>query len=110
MPADEVRLTADTDATTLAAENDDLDDASAQTEPTGRAGQQDLSNARKPLPPQRRNVTPADLQGAEFVETYAGLHLFALADGRIFVDRHEAMQSLDEAKSLIDALKAKKHA
>ena len=57
-------------------------------------------------PPEHRTVAPADLSGARYVETYGGLHLFALADGRVFVDRHEALGSLDQARVYVDGLKA----
>lgn len=52
--------------------------------------------------PERTSVTPADLQGAKFLETYAGVHLFGLADGRVFIDRHEARGSLDLARNFVD--------
>ena len=58
-------------------------------------------------PPEHRTVAPADLEGARYIETYSGLHLFALADGRVFVDRHEALGSLDMARSYVDTVKAK---
>ena len=57
--------------------------------------------------PEHRTVAPSDLAGARFVETYGNLHLFALADGRVFVDRHEALPSLDLAKQYVDSLKGK---
>ncbi len=60
-----------------------------------------------PRPPEHRTVSPTELVGAKYVETFGGLHLFALADGRVFVDRHEALGSLDLARSYIDGLKPK---
>jgi len=55
-----------------------------------------------PAVPERTAVTPSDLQGAKFLETYAGVHLFGLADGRVFIDRHEARGSLDLARNFVD--------
>jgi hypothetical protein len=57
-------------------------------------------------PPQHRTVAPAELAGARYVETHGGLHLFALADGRVFVDRHEALASLQQARDYVDSIKA----
>ena len=51
---------------------------------------------------ERTTVLPADLQGAQYLETYSGVHLFALADGRVFIDRHEARPSLQMAKAYVD--------
>ena len=59
-------------------------------------------------PPERTNVTPEDLAGARFVETYAGVHLFALVDGRVFIDRHEARPSLQTARSFVDQVGSKR--
>ena len=59
-------------------------------------------------PPERTNVTPDDLAGARFVETYAGVHLFALVDGRVFIDRHEARPSLQTARSFVDQVGSKR--
>ena len=59
-------------------------------------------------PPEHRTVSPAELVGARYVETFGGLHLFALADGRVFVDRHEALGSLELARSYVDGLKPKR--
>lgn len=58
-------------------------------------------------PPEHRTVSPTELVGARFVETFGGLHLFALADGRVFVDRHEALGSLELARTYVDGLKPK---
>lgn len=58
--------------------------------------------------PERTNVTPEDLAGARFVETYAGVHLFALVDGRVFIDRHEARPSLLTARSFVDQVGSKR--
>ena len=57
---------------------------------------------------ERKVVTPADLEGARFLETYAGVHLFGLADGRVFVDRHEARPSLELARNLVDQVAARR--
>jgi len=59
-------------------------------------------------PAERTVVTPADLQGARFLETYAGVHLFGLADGRVFIDRHEARGSLDLARSFVDQVTSRR--
>ena len=56
----------------------------------------------------RTVVTPTDLQGAKFLETYAGVHLFGLADGRVFIDRHEARGSLDLARNYVDQLASRR--
>ena len=58
-------------------------------------------------PPEHRTVAPAELVGARYLETFGGLHLFALVDGRVFVDRHEALGSLELARSYIDSIKGK---
>jgi hypothetical protein len=49
-------------------------------------------------------VTPSDLEGAQYLETYSGVHLFELSDGRVFVDRLEARSSIDAARRLVDDL------
>lgn len=58
-------------------------------------------------PPEHRTVSPAELVGARYLETFGGLHLFALVDGRVFVDRHEALGSLELARTYVDGLKPK---
>lgn len=58
--------------------------------------------------PSRTDVTPADLVGARFLETYASVHLFGLADGRVFIDRHEARGSLDLARNYVDQVAARR--
>ena len=66
-----------------------------------------VESAPASRPPEHRTVSPAELVGARFVETFGGLHLFALADGRVFVDRHEALGSLELARTYVDGLKPK---
>lgn len=66
-----------------------------------------VESAPASRPPEHRTVSPAELVGARFVETFGGLHLFALADGRVFVDRHEALGSLELARTFVDGLKPK---
>jgi hypothetical protein len=58
--------------------------------------------------PEHKLVTPADLQGARFLETRAGVHLFGLVDGRVFVDRHEARGSLKLAREYVDQLASRR--
>ncbi len=58
-------------------------------------------------PPEHRTVSPAELVGARYLETFGGLHLFGLTDGRVFVDRHEALSSLELARTYVDGLKPK---
>jgi len=64
-----------------------------------------VESALASRPPEHRTVSQAELMGARYVETFGGLHLFALADGRVFVDRHEALGSLEQARSYVDGLK-----
>lgn len=54
----------------------------------------------------RSSVSPQELVGATFVETYRGVHLFHLADGRIYIDRHVGMPALADARQLIDEARA----
>ena len=88
--------------------SDDLtdDEAGFETEtaqaPAAAAKPLTVIAAAAVKPPGRTDVTPSDLVGAKFLETYAGVHLFGLVDGRVFIDRHEARTSLDLARSYVD--------
>jgi hypothetical protein len=62
-----------------------------------------VPSAGKPIPG-HTIVTPSDLEGAQYLETYSGVHLFELIDGRVFVDRLEARPSIDAARRLVDDL------
>lgn len=55
-----------------------------------------------PVIPDHTTVTAADLDGASFVETYRGVHLYRLEDGRIFIDGALALGSLDAARRMVD--------
>ncbi len=52
--------------------------------------------------PHHTSVVAADLQGASFLETYRNIHLFALADGRVYVDKYLAVASVDLARQAVD--------
>jgi hypothetical protein len=52
--------------------------------------------------PHHTSVIAADLQGASFLETYRSIHLFALADGRVYVDKYLAVASVDLARQAVD--------
>ena len=52
--------------------------------------------------PHHTSVVASDLNGASFLETYRGIHLFALADGRVYVDKYLAVGSLDLARQAVD--------
>ena len=54
--------------------------------------------------PTEMQVTVAQLDGARFLETYRGRHLFALADGRVYLDGLIAVSSLDHARATLDYL------
>lgn len=54
------------------------------------------------LVPRHTTVTPQDLETAEYVETHRGVHLYRLADGRVYIDGHMAVISLATAHGLID--------
>jgi hypothetical protein len=49
-------------------------------------------------------VTAAQRAAARFLETYRGRHLFALADGRVYLDGLIAVSSLDHARATLDLL------
>ena len=53
--------------------------------------------------PQHTSVTTQDLDTATYLETYRGVHLYVLADGRIYVDGRMALPTLSAAKLLIDS-------
>lgn len=59
-----------------------------------------------PIAALRSAVSPQDLAGATFLETYRGVHLFQLSDGRIYIDRHVGMPTLAHARQLIDEARA----
>ena len=87
--------------------NDDLLDLPSRERPSANtalvAASTVTNGARIEIkPPARTDVTPSDLVGAKFLETYAGVHLFGLVDGRVFIDRHEARGNLDLARNYID--------
>jgi hypothetical protein len=76
-----------------------------------QSGPPPLSGASSYGPPgrgQARNtaVTESDLVGAEFLETYRGIHLFRLLDGRVYVDRYLAVFSHEQARQAIDHIEA----
>ncbi len=54
-------------------------------------------------PPEMR-VAASDLANARWLETYRGRHLFALADGRIYLDGLIAVALLDLARATLDEL------
>jgi hypothetical protein len=54
--------------------------------------------------PLEMQVTAAQLAGARFLETYRGRSLFALTDGRVYLDGLIAVSSLDHARATIDEL------
>lgn len=80
---------------------------SAETRPATLTQAAKSADQRPPVS-DRTNVTPTDLQGARFLETYAGVHLFGLNDGRVFIDRHEARGSLDLARSFVDQVTSRR--
>jgi hypothetical protein len=49
-------------------------------------------------------VSSGQLVSARFLETYRGRHLFALADGRIYLDGLIAVSSLEHARTTLDEL------
>ncbi len=52
--------------------------------------------------PPEMQVTADQLAGSRFLETYSGRHLFALADGRVYLDGLIAVSSLDHARATLD--------
>lgn len=52
--------------------------------------------------PLEMRVTAAELVDARWLETYSGRHLFALADGRVYLDGLIAVSSLDHARATLD--------
>ena len=50
------------------------------------------------------HATAAQLADARFLETHRGRHLFALVDGRIYLDGLIAVCSLDHARATLDHL------
>jgi WD40 repeat protein len=52
--------------------------------------------------PPTMQVRISDLRGARILETYRGRHLFALADGRVYIDGLIAVGSLDHARATLD--------
>ena len=51
--------------------------------------------------PRHTTVTPQDLESAMYLETYRGVHLYRLADGRTYVDGLMALLSPEAARDLI---------
>jgi hypothetical protein len=51
--------------------------------------------------PRHTSVTQQDLETAEYVETFEGVHLYLLLDGRTYVDGQMALVSLQAARDLI---------
>ncbi|MGD9828024.1 MAG: hypothetical protein AB7U66_04765 [Hyphomicrobiaceae bacterium] len=58
--------------------------------------------------PRHTTVTADDLPDARFIETYAGIHLFELRDGRVYVDKYLAVTSLEQARRAVDYIVSKR--
>ena len=52
-------------------------------------------------------VAEAALQDAYFLETYRGADLFALADGRVYLNGLIAVSTLDHARATLDYMAGK---
>jgi hypothetical protein len=59
--------------------------------------------------PQHTSVTPQDLDSAMYVETYRGIHLYRLADGRTYIDGRLAVMSDEAARDLIEQTTAQQN-
>jgi hypothetical protein len=60
-----------------------------------------LAALQSPPVPRHTSVTQHDLETAEYVETFEGVHLYLLLDGRTYVDGQMALVSLQAARDLI---------
>ncbi len=71
-------------------------------EPSLRSVAQFMPATAARLVPRHTTVTPHDLETAAYIETHRGVHLYRLADGRVYIDGHMAIVALDAARGLID--------
>jgi len=98
----------ETESETDLAADVDYDDNALTEDPDGGSRRESFGISQDKDVPSRTTVTPTDLEGARFLETYAGVHLFGLVDGRIFIDRHEARPSLELARNLVDQVASRR--
>ncbi len=47
-------------------------------------------------------IGPGDLDGARHLETHKGVHLFELADGRVYIDQYAAVANVQSARRVVD--------
>ena len=82
--------------------------AEAAAEPQGEAQSRGIPVSVAPRTvPHHTSVVAADLKGASFLETYRSIHLFQLADGRVYVDKYLAVASVDLARQAVDYVAAR---
>lgn len=71
-------------------------------EPQGQDAHTTADNSADDEVSDEMRVTGAQLAGARYLETYRGRHLFALTDGRVYLDGLIAVASLDHARATLD--------